>query len=589
MKNNRMKDALENIARRGVPENTNLWPRIAADVNKRKSFMKTLSARPVLAIMLALLVILLMTGVAYAIGKVTGYIPGIGLIDLSAPLRVLSKPAMITRDGITLTVEQVVVDSNQTVVLYKVEGLTKANFDTSPANAQKCLDEAVLRLSSEELLPIQQTGGNGGSGYEKRVSYSAIPISISEFNFVMPCIQFTSPGKAPMGWELSLHLIPAPPDMTTFPVIEIANPNQPISAVTKQDDHPSLNPDTISLSLDRAVQMDDGYLLYATINWEQASVNDLQVLNPANIRLLDANGQEMQFSLINDENTGTFYDKRQTVIAIKTAPVQLSGPLTFILDSVFVEAPVDASFAFESGLAPKPGQIWEINQEINVGYGQSLHVVKATYLMNGHHRLSFDMESKTGVTGAMLTDVDHALAPGGGAYSEEIGPFSTGFSYEGNFPDGPITVNIYSITINISGQWKVQWVPPAISPVIPIHPEACLNMSKFKQALNEQPPLPEGLGGKVVLYGPYQGNSNVWKSTIGNLDGSNHQLLGDGDGNISPDSSKVAFSRLDEGIFITDLVTNQTVSLPGTGQGDFNPMWSLDGSQIVFNRGMGIF
>ena len=73
--------------------------------------------------------------------------------------------------------------------------------------------------------------------------------------------------------------------------------------------------------------MDDGYLVYATIHWEQAGVNDLLPLGPANIRLLDANGQEMQFSLIDNENTGTFRDKHQTVIAIKTTPVQLLRPV----------------------------------------------------------------------------------------------------------------------------------------------------------------------------------------------------------------------------------------------------------------------
>ena len=29
--------------------------------------------------------------------------------------------------------------------------------------------------------------------------------------------------------------------------------------------------------------------------------------------------------------------------------------------------------------------------------------------------------------------------------------------------------------------------------------------------------------------------------------------------------------------------------MPGTANGDFNPIWSPDGAQIVFNRGMGIF
>ena len=52
MKDNRMKDALENIARRGVPENTNLWLRIVAGIDERKSFMKTLRTRPLMVVVI---------------------------------------------------------------------------------------------------------------------------------------------------------------------------------------------------------------------------------------------------------------------------------------------------------------------------------------------------------------------------------------------------------------------------------------------------------------------------------------------------------------------------------------------------------
>ena len=61
------------------------------------------------------------------------------------------------------------------------------------------------------------------------------------------------------------------------------------------------------------------------------------------------------------------------------------------------------------------------------------------------------------------------------------------------------------------------------------------------------------------------------------------------DGAISPDGTKLAYSTMDAGISIADLASGQTSPVPGTGNGDFNPIWSPDGKQIVFNRGMGIF
>ena len=103
MKNNRMKDALENIARHGVPENTNLWLRLSANL-ERKTPMTILRARPFVAMLIALLILLALSGVVYALGRVFGYIPGIGLVDQSAPIRVLAEPVSQTRDGITITI-----------------------------------------------------------------------------------------------------------------------------------------------------------------------------------------------------------------------------------------------------------------------------------------------------------------------------------------------------------------------------------------------------------------------------------------------------------------------------------------------------
>ena len=55
--------------------------------------MTLLRARPFAAILLALLILLVLSGVAYALSRSLGYIPGIGVVDQSAPLRALAEPA----------------------------------------------------------------------------------------------------------------------------------------------------------------------------------------------------------------------------------------------------------------------------------------------------------------------------------------------------------------------------------------------------------------------------------------------------------------------------------------------------------------
>src|SRR5574341_1371891 len=81
MKEDRMKQALESIARLAVPEDTNLWPHIAARLDEGKPLMQTVRTRPLLIIIIAVLVLLLLTGVAYAIGNMLGYIPGVGIVE----------------------------------------------------------------------------------------------------------------------------------------------------------------------------------------------------------------------------------------------------------------------------------------------------------------------------------------------------------------------------------------------------------------------------------------------------------------------------------------------------------------------------
>src|SRR5215212_9857520 len=102
MKDKRMKSLLENIAGRAVPEDINLMPTVAARL-ERNSIRNALRARPVVTMLLVLLALMLLSGVVYAIGKVAGYIPGVGIVDQNVPLRALAEPVSVTRDGISLT------------------------------------------------------------------------------------------------------------------------------------------------------------------------------------------------------------------------------------------------------------------------------------------------------------------------------------------------------------------------------------------------------------------------------------------------------------------------------------------------------
>src|SRR5689334_5918471 len=227
---------LDHVARDGLHENTDLAPRIMAQIQKGKSTTmqpRTSEARRGAAVrmkvfvtaflILLVLAILLASvpSVRAAIQRWVGYVPGIGLIS-EGQIRVLAEPVSVERDGITLRVEQVLVDSNQTAVVYSVEGLTADMLDSNPiGDTPGCYKDAVLRFGEDGYSSTNLVGTSWMTGYEHKTTYPAIPSTVDEVTLVMPCVRSALPGKAPENWELSFHLIPAPPDMTAFPVIEI--------------------------------------------------------------------------------------------------------------------------------------------------------------------------------------------------------------------------------------------------------------------------------------------------------------------------------------------------------------------------------
>jgi len=596
---------LDHVAREQMAANTDLAPRILARIQKGKSAKMNPRMKVFATVVVALLVIgiVLMNvpAVRAAIQSWFGYVPGIGLVS-EGQIRVLAEPVSVTRDGITLKIEHVLVDSTQTTVVYSVDGLAMEMLDNQPNwNSPGCYTDATLRLPEDELLSTDLIGTSWITGFQHKTIYPVIPSTVNEVTFIMPCIQSAIPGKAPENWELSFRLIPAPADMTAFPVIEISTPVAEMPTVLPQaEPMTTLSTDGISLVLDRAVQMDDGYLIYATLHWENSGFSSIDQNDASAIHLLDANGQEVAYTYDLDALSNMEWQPGKTSFVLRTAPIQVVGPLTLVLDSVAVTVavPIDATFTFDPGTDPQPGQVWELNKDINVGYGHSLRVLRATYpkppmenfpLQSG---FSFDIESPTGVTQAMLFDKNHERAGGGGGGGSITGIFSSGFSYDGDIPEGPITVDIESIGFSLSGHWEASWTPPAMTPKVDSTPQssACLTRESWQQALQAHAFLPSNITGTLALSDLLPPTYN-YEVSVAQLDGSDQKYYGFGFGpSLSPDGTRIVHQGPmnegpSKGLYITDLPSGNSVIVPGTGLGDMGALWSRDGQKIAFTRG----
>ncbi|HAE58302.1 MAG TPA: hypothetical protein DCG54_02035, partial [Anaerolineae bacterium] len=376
------REILDAAAGTRIPADVNLYPRIAAQL-ERKTFMQTLRAKPALMILFVLLALALLSGAAYAIGRSLGYIPGVGIVEQGAPIRVLAEPVSMTRDGITLTVDQAYLTLERTVLSFTVSGIPQEYRPKSEAGPSCGPSWSPSILLSDGTL-LEATGGEGtGSpdGYRSTFPYPPIPLTEQSVTFLLPCLQDVAPDAAPQDWELTLRFAPAPPDLTVAPVLQIATPppmptTSPV--VTLLESEPFMG---ISLHLESIRNTGRGYLFETSVRWQEGFYADYAVGTGVIPALTDAGGERISLSLASDEKYMMVADPRRTLLGYGMADTPFTPPLTLTVPWISANLPQDSrpQFTFDPGSNPQPGQEWQINQSIEV-LGLPVEVLSARYI-----------------------------------------------------------------------------------------------------------------------------------------------------------------------------------------------------------------
>ena len=581
-------------------------------------------ARPTLrpAWAIALIVLLLLGGTLLAIGperawaavqRLLGYIPGIGFVDDSTRLLALEAPVVQTRDGITLTVSQAIADSSRTVVIYEVEGLS-----IDAANSQ---GEGAANLGSlgQLVLPngtsFEQNGGDGagwGSGYRMRLIFPALAPGVDAVTFRLPRLNGMPPGAAPENWELPLRFKPAPPSLTIAPVLEMTQP----PATEGPTPSAGAAPYGISLSVDKVVTLEEGYLLVGSTAWDN-SAGFAQGLMPTGwITITDASGQLLPAQEENPDAIGAAPPNPGPVEGTpQTSPVQrfetdtppasaaqrfqwayrlqgktFNGPLTLTLDTVDAWFPAEGSFTFDVGTNPQVGQTWTLGKKLDLA-GHRVTVVSAQMITDRSGTgYEFTFRSDPDVSSVALTVPSAPPAGGGGGGA--MGEFKASMIWSGMPPVGELTFKTEGVDLILHGPWRVQWQPPvAASSQATATPPAsvCLTFETGRSAGSyRNSSLTPDLKGRLLLYGPMDGHAGYVISTV-RLDGSDRVYVGQGTWpSFSPDGSKVAYSGSD-GLYVHDLAAGTDLRLSGTNENDYHPLWSPLGDRIAFVRGVGAF
>jgi hypothetical protein len=454
MNDKAMKEVLEKIARRNIPDDTNLMPRIAATL-ERKSLMMTLRARPLTAILLALFLLAILSGVAYAIGRSFGFSPATGIVEISS-LRMLAEPVTLERNGIRVTVTQAAVDSEHTVVRYQVEWLTppaEGQLDTT------CQGTPTLTLPDGSLVGegVAAADGKGvlENGYWYRLEFPAVPGGQNDVNFILPCIVPQFPGPLPRDWQFHLQLVPW--DGTPFaPVYQVPT----LVAQTEVVAQPT-QPNTdygITFALEQVIDLGSGYHFEGSATWADANIQPYSV-SPYSAHLIDATGRVIPLQWTPPQTTPSV--PMQSRWAFQAAEKPTAFPLTLTLDGYTFSLATQTSFPLDLGANPQPGQTWTLNLDLPVAE-HTLHVDSATRVnAPDMTMLEFSLSSDANVFGAMLFDLQNTSGQGGGGGEVEPqpGPFTATVYYENGFPSGVTQITVASLQLVVKTPWQTTWLP----------------------------------------------------------------------------------------------------------------------------------
>jgi hypothetical protein len=231
---------LNAVAQDYVPAEINLLPRILSSLEQKNDARRRSNRSSLALIILVVLLALVMAtisipAVAEALQHLFGFIPGVGLVDQSAPIRVLAEPVVANRSGVSLSVSQAILSADKTVLIVDVKGVP---LDAYPASESDpgCAGAATLLLPDGTLLEGGNIRGGNWSFFQSRLEFGPIPAGVNEATLIVDCIGGTIPGKLPVNWAVPMHFVPASPAMTVNPVFEIS----PSPSRTEQTGTPTL-------------------------------------------------------------------------------------------------------------------------------------------------------------------------------------------------------------------------------------------------------------------------------------------------------------------------------------------------------------
>ncbi len=412
--------------------------------------------------------------------RLLGYVPGVGFVDLEET-RVLTAPVEVTRDGVTLRVEQVLAQPGGTTVVIRTQGLPPED-QLWPHGATVDDDfDPGLRLPDARRLPLK---GCTLRLETSTLEFPPLPDDVYRVTLELPRLPLVPAGAAPEAWEVPLTLRPATGELVTelFP--------QPYAPPDASDTHEDItlrvlevahSPDETALRLQ--VQWPHPDWVFPHIGRHQLPTLHDDLGHVYQRPIGPSSGSSSQTVIVGVQPDGEAMPSPTPTIptherTLSFAPVSLSARrLILMVDEMGFDVRAEASFTVNLGDDPQVGDHWPLDIDLDVA-GFPVHISGARLveeqmrLRDGPTQrtlLQFDVDPMPQQAGRTLQGIhlDSEAASfdsGSGGYNFHTRIVRTSLELrEGQpIPTGPIQVRVWSASLFIRGPWHIAWTIPGV-------------------------------------------------------------------------------------------------------------------------------
>jgi hypothetical protein len=410
--------------------------------------------------------------VVAAIQQLLGYVPGIGFVDLEAT-RLLAVPVEVTRDGVTLRIEQVIARPDRTEVVVRSEGLPPED-QLWPDGAREGGDyRPVLRLPDGRTQIAETWSLHLGAG---TLEFPPLPAGIYHVTLELSCLPLVPPGSAPEEWAVPLDLRPATGGLVAdlFPQPYLAGSEDTHQGITLRVLEVAHGPEETAVRLQIQWTDPDWYFPHIG-HFRPPQLRD-DLGHVYHEGLTSSTGSTVQTEVIRIHEgadvTPMPAPEIPTHELMRTfAPISPSArTLTLWTDAIGFEVPTEASFAVDLGDDPQVGDRWPLDVHLTVA-DFPVHISGARLVQEEMElragtvqetRLQFDVDPVTDRDGQSLQGLrllsTSALGSSGG-YDPQTHTIRASLDL-GQWPwlpSGPIEVQVADASIVFHGPWTINW------------------------------------------------------------------------------------------------------------------------------------